>query len=431
MEQTLKLLKADYKEGKIVPFIGAGLSSPFKVPTWKKLIENIADMYSTGNLLFLKQAVNVYLEKYDYWGAINVIKDLATIVDQDIQSEIVKLIKEKTVELENEKLHNYSDICRLNFNLYLTTNYEHLLSKYLQSANVPIELQSINFSTQELFNEKRICHLHGHISNPGNIVISKESYESLYKDKKYDNLLKLVTGTKKLLFIGFSFDDQFIRTLVKDHKEYFNGNHYIILNNPTPEKRREFREDYGLITIGYNANNSSHEEEIRKILNFFEEGEGNPSPTELTAATNIDETIILGATITDTDRNLEGNLFYKKLVLENIEPTLIELSSLFYVAAEIYIRDLKKSGMSIEIINAILFNVLMQYKVHYAETFKQYGNSQQFLEVIHSSLENVDFGRLKALFKEHNKSNEQENKGFIHILANDGKKKIWWGEKRL
>ncbi|WP_346234888.1 ABC-three component system protein [Lysinibacillus telephonicus] len=431
MERNLTLLKADYKEDKIVPFIGAGLSKPFGVPTWKELIEHIADVYSTGSLLVLKQTVNLYLERFDYWGAIKLLKDLTPIVDQDIQKEIVRLMREKPIELEDDSLHNYSDLCRLNFNLYLTTNYEHLLSKYLESDYVPIELQSTNFSTQDLFNEKRICHLHGHISNPGNIVISQESYERLYNDKKYDNLLKLVTGTKKLLFLGFSFDDQFIRTLIQNHKEYFNGNHYILVNNPTPEKMKEFREDYGLITIGYNAESSSHEEEIRKILSFLEEDEENLSATEMTAATSLGETIILGATIMDTDRNLQGNLFYKKLVLENIEPTLIELSSLFYVAAEIYIRDLKKSGMNIEVINAILFNVLMEYQEEYANTYKKYGNSQQFLEVVHSSLENIDFGRLKAAFKEHNKSNEKENKGFIHILADDSTKKIWWGEKRL
>lgn len=431
MERSLKLLKADYKKGNVVPFIGAGMSSPFHVPTWGELIEDIADKCFTGDLLSLKQAVVMYLKKYDYWSAINFLKDMASLIDQDIQEEIVSLIKEKTINLQDNNLHNYYDICKLDFKLYLTTNYDHILTRYLNSDTVPIELKEFNFISQDLFSEKRICHLHGHISNPGNIVISRESYEQLYNDKKYDNLLKLVTGTKKLLFLGFSFDDQFIRTLIKNHKQYFNGNHYIIINKPTPDKIKMFREEYGLITIEYNAANSSHEEEIRKILSYLGEDENNSVLTETMPPSILEEKVVLGATITDTERNFEDNLFYKKLVLENIEPTLIELSSLFYVAAEIYIRDLNKSGISIEVINAILFNVLMHYKEEYVNNYKKYGNSQKFLELIHDSLENIDFGRLKTLFKEHNKSNEKENKGLIHILADDSKKKIWWGEKRI
>ncbi|WP_277602650.1 hypothetical protein [Bacillus sp. 3a] len=66
--------------------------------------------------------------------------------------------------------------------------------------------------------------------------------------------------------MGFSFDDQFIKTLIKEHKEYFKSTHYILLSNPTEDKIRELRKNYGLITIPYDAENSTHPAEIRKIL---------------------------------------------------------------------------------------------------------------------------------------------------------------------
>jgi len=148
----------------------------------------------------------------------------------------------------------------------LSTNYESILHKYLECELDPILLKDIDFSTQTLFNERRVCQLHGTISNSGSIVISEESYRKLYNDKKYENILSLITGTKKILFLGFSFDDQFIRTLIKEHRECFKTKHYIILANPTKEKIKELREEYGLITISYFTSNSSHIEEIRKIL---------------------------------------------------------------------------------------------------------------------------------------------------------------------
>src|SRR5690606_22770593 len=137
----------------------------------------------------------------------------------------------------------------------LTTNYENILNDYVK-CDVPLILKDVDFNTQELFDTKRVFHLHGYLANPGSIVISNESYKDLYANKKYNELLKLVTGTRKLLFIGFSFDDQFLRQLIKDHREYFKGDHYIILDNPSESKVRELKEDFGLNTIRYNSTNS-------------------------------------------------------------------------------------------------------------------------------------------------------------------------------
>ena len=39
--------------------------------------------------------------------------------------------------------------------------------------------------------------------------------------------------------------------------------------------------------------------------------------------------IIIGAGLNDMDQNVENNLFYKKLKLENIDPLMIKLSSIF------------------------------------------------------------------------------------------------------
>jgi hypothetical protein len=433
MEANLEQLKDDYINGRIVPFIGAGLSVPFKVPTWKMLIENITEKYAVGKRIFIKGAVEMHLESNDYWGAIGALKQYAFLTDQDIQTEIVKLIKEKQISLENNNSHNYSDLGNMDFKLYLTTNYENLLHEYVKCDALPILLKQIDFSTQGIFDEKRIFHLHGFTSNPGSIVISKESYLELYNDNKYEKLLSVVTSSKKLLFMGFSFDDQFVSTLLKDHKKYFKGTHYIILNNPTDEKIRELRNEYGLITIEYQAEDSSHTEEIRKILNYIAEPKSvaEKKNEPITGDKESQQTVLVGAGISNMNQSLENNLFYKKLSLESIDSAMIKLSSLFYIAAEIYIRELRKSGMSLEIIDAILGKIFIKYNERYADTYEKYGDSRQFLEVVHNSLEEIDFGRYAESFKDSYKSDGNENRGLIHVLAEDEKKGVWWGEKRL
>ncbi|MGR5967425.1 SIR2 family NAD-dependent protein deacylase [Bacillus cereus] len=420
MDVNLEKLRKDYQDDKIVPFIGAGLSVPFNVPNWKMLINNITEKYVAQEKAFIKEVVKEELRNNDYWGAIDALMKYVPMIDQDIQEEVVEIIKEKQTKLHDDSLHNYSDIGEMNFKLHLTTNYENLLDDYLKCDNRPILLKDIQFSTQRLFDEKRVCHLHGFTSNSGTIVLSRESYSNLYMENKYENLLKVVTGNKKLLFMGFSFDDQFVSTLIKDHKKYFNGTHYILLDNPTSEKVRELRTKYGLLTIPYQSESSSHTEEIRKILKYISEpitvevGNANSNVSSGETASPI----IIGAGLNDMDQNVENNLFYKKLKLENIDPLMIKLSSIFYISAEIYIRELRKVGISIEVIDAMLGKVFVKYMERYADTYNRYGDSQKFLEVVHKSLEGIEFGRYAELFKG-NKSDENENRGLIHILAEE------------
>ncbi|PRP55317.1 SIR2 family protein [Bacillus halotolerans] len=435
MDFNMENLRKDYLEGNVVPFIGAGLSVPFKVPTWRELIEEVTNKCAVGEFDFLKKSVSIMLDRNDFWEAINQLKTFINLSDQDIQSLIVEIIEERKIDIANDSLHNYADIGSMDFRLHLTTNYEELLYKYLNCSTYPMLLKDINFSTQDLFDRKRVFHLHGHLSDSGTIVISKEGYEKLYKDEKFENLLRVVTSTKKLLFMGFSFDDLFIQGLIQNHREFFRGQHYIILDNPDDSKRKELKDKYGLATIKYNSDKSSHPEEIRKILSYISERDtGMDIEFEKNREKNIEEFdngIIVGAKITDLDKKVDDNLFYRKLQIENITPGLRSLSRLFYVAAEIYIRDLKNSGVSIDVINSLLSKVFIKYKERYSDTYEKYGDSQQFIEIVHKSLAEIDFGRRSKLLKENVISDEDENRGLIHILADDENRDVWWGEKRL
>lgn len=434
MDVNLEKLNNEYLKGRVVPFIGAGLSTPFKIPTWKELIEIIAQKHATGEKEFVIKSVDVLLERYDFWEAINQLKLFLMLSDQDIQSEVVRIINEKRVDLHDDSLHNYLDLAKMDFNLYLTTNYENLLFKYVQ-CDTPILMKDIDFSTQELFDTKRILHLHGITSNSGSIVLSRQSYQELYDNNKYNELLKQVTGTKTLLFMGFSFEDQFIRELIKNHRQYFKANHYIILDNPSNEKSRVLKEEYGLITIKYNSKNSSHSEEIRKILAHISEIKKDETSARVTQEIELNkkvQNVVLGAQIDDFIQDVETNLFYQKLKIEDIETDLLELSKAFYVAAEIYIRDLKLNGMSVDVINAILAKVLIKYKERYRDTYNKNGkNSNEFLDAVHETLEKFDFGRLSNLFSENEVSDEDEKRGLVHILTNEEKINIWWGENRI
>ena len=433
MEPNLISLKRNYNEDKIVPFIGAGLSIPFEIPSWNDLIREICATYSTGNLeTLLPAAVQWHLNENDYWGAIDEIKKYTFLTDQDLQKQIVKLIKARKKHLSDDAAHNYKDLTKLKCKLFLTTNYENLLYEYLKCDTVPILLKELDFSSQDIFDTRRICHLHGYTSNPGSIVISKSSYDSLYTDEKYGDILKAITSNKHMLFLGFSFDDKFVSNLILDYKKHLQGIHYILLNNPSQERIRELREKYGLITISYDTTNSSHTIEIRKILESLTNDESNSinESFEGTEESTGKETAFLGVGLSDLKTNLSDRLFYKKLKLESIDEDNIELSTLFYIASERYIRFLRNEGISLNVIDMLLGKVFIKYREKYVEVYKKCGNSEQFLNIVHGSLEVLDLGRHTDFLKDV-QSDENENRGLIHLLAEDDSLNVWWGKERF
>jgi hypothetical protein len=431
MDKNLKNLKELYRGGDLVPFIGAGLSTPFNIPNWDKLIRRISDQ-NMGDFEAIKPAIDAYLDRKDFWTAMETILNFAPITEDDIQQEIVDIINEEIQVTVDNDVHNYLDLANMNFNVYLTTNYDHLITDYMDKNNyVPLVLSEINFNTQNLFKDKkkRVFHLHGHISNSGTIVITRNQYKKLYEDNKYDNILRLFTGTKSLLFIGFSFDDQFIRQMIKDHKQLFKGTHYILLNEPTDEIVRELKVEYGLNVIKYDATSSSHSAEIRKILNQLNEQDEDEFDDVNDGTPDLDS--LIGAPLETSKKDLQDSLFYKKLVLEKLDENILELSKLYYISADEYIHKLSKNRINKEIIERLLFVVFIRYKEILINVYEQHGDSYEFVEEVHRILKSIDYGRLNEFLTLKSKPFDFENQGFIHILADNLDYDVWWGKQRL
>ncbi|MBC1335309.1 ABC-three component system protein [Listeria booriae] len=425
---NLKKLKKDYEDNSIVIFIGSGLSAPYGIPTWKRMIMSIAEEVAQGDLEFIKKAVENDLEKNNYWGAVEALKNYATLGDEDIQQYVCQMISRINAD-SNKCDNNYKDLKKLKCSTFLTTNYDNLLYQNLQTSLMPVALRDIDFNIQDLFKERRIINLHGNISNAGTIVLSSESYRELYDDLRYRQLMGLISGSKKMLFLGFSFDDYFMSKLLKSAREYFNGQHYIVLNNPDPSKVTMLKTEYGLNTIHYDHSNSNHVEEIRKILNFLlREESGDDDAMDKPKTEDI---TLIGANISDLNEDKSDSIFYKKILLENIDTSLANLSKSFFIASEVYIRELRASGMSIDVINAVFGKIFIAYQEIFSEIYVKYGDSEELLISMHRTLESIDFGRLKKFFSTNQMMDNEEIKGMIHILSDDCSKDIWWGEKRF
>ncbi|WXR60951.1 SIR2 family protein [Peptostreptococcaceae bacterium AGR-M142] len=434
----IKELQKKYREKNIIPFLGAGLSIPFNIPDWNKLIRDCAlgmgieDVQGTSFLPML----DMDLKNYDYWGAVSIIKKYLNRSEDDIQEFIVNTIDtsipDEIISIDN----NYEDLGKYGFNLYFTTNYDHIMSNYLESNFTPVNLKDVKSNIQALISNskvKRIFHLHGNMSDSSSIVISSEKYKELYDDDVYKSLFSVFSGVKTFLFIGFSFNDVFIQNIIKDNNEYFKSKHYIILPNPTNENIRHLKQNYNIETISYNPAESSHCEEIRKILSDICSNTTNNT----TGGEEINEEDIILDKLPNKEEKLqlEKNIFCQKLRIEDIDELKVDYSKECFFFAEQYFRWLKKSGIKNNSKCAEHFLALtyMKYKALLISLYSDQKNSDIFLKAIHEELNKLEFAKLNKYISYENMPNEFNKQGFIHILADDfeSENEVWWGEKRL
>ncbi|WP_213810409.1 SIR2 family protein [Jeotgalicoccus sp. WY2] len=218
---------------------------------------------------------------------------------------------------------------------------------------------------QRLFHndkEKYLFHIHGCVSNPDSIVISPEKYDELYSDEQFDNKMKTFSSSYSFLFLGFSFSDTFVKELLKNHKEFFKGTHYLLTGNNQIDQNMiiKLRDQYGIKIIKYDVSNSTHVKEIRKLLTEITEEKPNlMSPYKINPA--------IGLEGLEKIQTHENNLFYRKLEIANIGEKMIKLSRMFYLAAEIFIRNCKNLGLPKEFIDGILGEIFMTYQEKYIE----------------------------------------------------------------
>lgn len=418
-------LRKLYQEGNLVPLIGAGCSIPFGLPSWRKLIEHISDQFVEENL---KPAIEKSLENNDYLRAINDILYFGGISEQKINEIVVEEIEK--IDFDKNKDNNLKDLANMNFKIYLTMNYDNFMNNFLENSHIPVSLSEIDVDSYRLLNrdKKQVLHLHGNVSNEGTIIFSDKSYRELYEQEKYTKLFKLIGAAKRFLIVGASFDDIFISRLIKENADVFRNKAYILINSTEKSKFKKFREEYNLTILEYDASQhgKNHVKAIRGILNEIKNVEEVVNEEKLTT-----EEIIGVAINSSRAQEIEENLFHKKLRLENIKPSIIDLSKNYFMAAEEYINKMKKQGFASETIKMILNIVFIKYKEQLVDEYEENGNSEAFVKQVHKCLKDEDFTRYMIGVEKHKIINEYEKQGLIHNLADDPKQEVWWGDLRF
>jgi hypothetical protein len=205
LNNILKRLK---DEEKIIPFIGAGLSSHLKLPTSKDLIKILAnEMTDYDPEIFEIYGEFSQLVEYCAEGTVK-IGHVGNLLSNKFNVDDNKIKKSSA----------HQALAKCNFPLIYTTNFDNIIERSIEIENneKPYVVRTLNDLVKISKNTKTIIiKFHGDFNDDSSLVITEESYfNRLSFESPLDIRLRSDILGKTLLFIGYSFKDINIRYMI-------------------------------------------------------------------------------------------------------------------------------------------------------------------------------------------------------------------------
>lgn len=286
----MEQLKRIYEQGKLAPFLGAGVSIPFKNPSWSDLIKNAAR--SETDLRLYETELDLLLNNKQYFEAIRLVQKNMNVDDPEysIQKSVCIQLLNNHYDWQRKDFNcdnNILDLLKLKCNNIFTFNYDKFFEGVFESKNQYVHtkiLEKESINTQKIDDEDRdpiLWHVHGDMLHSTSIIFTEDNYERLYSSEQFQKKMEFVINHFTFLFIGVSFDDPFIKQFFEYNKNFFLDNtHYIMYDKGKSIDKEELKKRYGLEVITYEKDND-HVLGIREKLNQILSGEKSEVEEEI------------------------------------------------------------------------------------------------------------------------------------------------------
>lgn len=196
--------------GRLIPFVGAGLSMRFGLPSWTALMGLIADELGWERDVFLESGNPMQLAQY-----------YVSVHGGDIGP--LRSLMDRAFVVPDEKLRAsraHRALAELNAPFIYTTNYDDAIERAFRLHQKPCSVISNLDDIADAGGGTEVVKFHGTFSDDQSLVLTESSYfERMGFEGALDIKLRADLLGRALVFLGSSFSDLNMRFLLyKLHK---------------------------------------------------------------------------------------------------------------------------------------------------------------------------------------------------------------------
>lgn len=197
LEQDIRFLAEELEKGKLVVFVGAGVSKNSGLPDWKELIKDYAE-YRGIKEFTSKQFLTIPEEVFERYGSLKYYEIAGKrFLGKYVPNSIHRILK------------------KMKLTYIITTNYDTLIEDEIKNLQIVSKDEDLPYTNSN----RMLIKMHGDFANK-NIVLKKSDYDNYEKNfPLISTLIKGLFTTNTVLFIGYSYNDtnvQQIMNWIKD-----------------------------------------------------------------------------------------------------------------------------------------------------------------------------------------------------------------------
>ncbi len=257
---------------RVIPFVGAGLSVPMKMPKWKDALDKISSKLPDLNFENFESQMN----GFSYLDAAQVLVDHDLHVTYNFIRTTYKVEEIKGVVL---LLPQIASGC------IVTTNFDDAIEEVFKRESILLDgymhgTQDHNFFQRLVKGERCILKLHGDAENSHTYIFTRNQYTEAYGEtfdfcKPLPKALRQIYVSNSLLFLGCSLEQDMTLELFKkvvETTQFEIPNHYAILPEPRDSFMKRRKESLlfslNIQPIWYKNSDTEHQY-VEKLLSLL------------------------------------------------------------------------------------------------------------------------------------------------------------------
>jgi len=229
-------IRAHVDRSRSALFVGSGVGCRVNLPSWSEWLKCLARICAEFGDQKAADLIAFRVESGDFLGAASVYKTCHTIPIGERLSRMAEPFRQKPEELPLERLEA---LVSLPVSGIITTNYDrslHLGCARFKGCDVmPLELRDETMKNGALISEFFIARIHGRAEVPSTMVVDDGDYRLLLDNRDYKDFLTTLLRERPTLFVGFSFLDPAINSVLDFYRDNFGPDFPVMHAAVVPE----------------------------------------------------------------------------------------------------------------------------------------------------------------------------------------------------